>query len=69
MISRKQHMRAAITYALSDIGRTIGMIVTFAIMPIFVRIFSVDEVATYKSFFLVYTLMYGLAQLGMAESL
>jgi len=51
------------------VGRTIGMIVTFAIMPIFVRIFSVDEVATYKSFFLVYTIMYGLAQLGMAESL
>jgi len=51
------------------VGRTLGMIVTFAIMPIFVRIFSVEEVATYKAFFLVYMILYGLAQLGMAESL
>src|SRR6185503_2097714 len=51
------------------VGRTAGMIVTFAIMPIFVRIFSVEEVATYKAFFLVYMILYGLAQLGMAESL
>jgi O-antigen/teichoic acid export membrane protein len=58
-------------------GRTVGMIVTFAIMPILVRIFSFEddperlgrEVGTYKTFFLVYMTVYGLAQLGMAESL
>ncbi len=31
--------------------------------------FSVEEIGTYKTFFLVYATMYGLAQLGMAESL
>ena len=45
------------------------MIATFAIGPILVRHFSVEEMGTYKTFFLVYMTMYGLAQLGMAESL
>jgi O-antigen/teichoic acid export membrane protein len=50
-------------------GRTAGMIATFAIAPIFVRLFSVDGMGTYKAFFLVYFTLYGLAQVGMAESL
>ena len=50
-------------------GRTVGMIVTFAIMPILARTFSVEDIGSYKAFFLVYFTMYGLAQLGMAESL
>src|SRR5688500_22708 len=50
-------------------GRTLGMIATFAIMPLFARWFTEDEVATYKTFWLLYPTLYGLAQLGMAESL
>jgi O-antigen/teichoic acid export membrane protein len=50
-------------------GRMAGMIATFAIAPLFVRHFSVDEMGTYKAFFLVYFTLYGLAQVGMAESL
>ena len=50
-------------------GRTVGLIATFAIGPILARIFSVEDLGTYKAFFLVYATMYGLAQLGMAESL
>lgn len=50
-------------------GRTVGLIATFAIGPLFARLFSVEDVGTYKQFFLVYATLYGLAQLGMAESL
>ena len=50
-------------------GRTAGLIATFAIGPLFARLFSVDEMGTYKAFFLVYATLYGLAQVGMAESL
>ena len=50
-------------------GRTAGMVATFAIGPLFARLFSVDEMGTYKAFFLVYATLYGLAQVGMAESL
>jgi O-antigen/teichoic acid export membrane protein len=51
------------------LGRTVGMIATFAIMPIFARTFSVEEVGTYRTFFIVFGTVFGLAQLGMAESL
>ena len=51
------------------VGRTIGLIATFAIGPIFARKFSVVDVGSYKQFFLVYYSLYGLVQLGMAESL
>jgi O-antigen/teichoic acid export membrane protein len=50
-------------------GRTVGLIATFAIGPIFARVFSLDDVGTFKAFFLLYATLYGLAQLGMAESL
>lgn len=50
-------------------GRTVGMIATFAIAPIFARHFSLEDNGTYKTFFLIYLTVYGLAQLGMAESL
>jgi O-antigen/teichoic acid export membrane protein len=51
------------------VGRTVGVLATFAILPIFARIFSVEDIGTYKTFFLVFATVYGLAQLGMAESL
>ena len=51
------------------VGRTAGMVAAFAIGPVLVRMFSVEEIGTYQQFFLVFMTLYGLAQLGMAESL
>lgn len=51
------------------LGRTVGVAATFAIGPIFARTFSVEEVGTYRTFFIVYLTVFGFAQLGMAESL
>ena len=50
-------------------GRTIGLVASFAIGIIFARIFAPADFGTYKQFFLVYATLYGLVQLGMAESL
>ena len=50
-------------------GRTAGLIATFAIAPVLARLFSIEDLGTYKAFFLIYTTLFGLAQLGMAESL
>lgn len=50
-------------------GRAIGLAVTFAIGIVFARVFDPATVGIYKQFFLVYATLYGLAQLGMAESL
>jgi O-antigen/teichoic acid export membrane protein len=50
-------------------GRTVGLIATFAIGPLLVRLLSVEEIGTYRTFFLLYATFFGLAQIGMAESL
>jgi O-antigen/teichoic acid export membrane protein len=50
-------------------GRTAGMIATFAIGPVLVRALSGDDFGTYRQFFVLYGTLFGLAQLGMAESL
>ena len=50
-------------------GRTAGMIATFAIGPVLVRWLSGDDFGTYRQFFVLYGTLFGLAQLGMAESL
>ncbi|MGE5624344.1 MAG: lipopolysaccharide biosynthesis protein [Bacillota bacterium] len=50
-------------------GRTLGFVVSFAIPVVLVRIFSQTEFGTYKQLFLIYTTLYGIGQLGMAESL
>lgn len=50
-------------------GRTAGLVATFAIAPVLARLFSVEDLGTYKAFFLIYATLFGLAQLGMAESL
>jgi O-antigen/teichoic acid export membrane protein len=50
-------------------GRTVGMVAAFAIGPVIARVFTIEDVGTYKQFFLVFATLYGLAQLGMAESL
>jgi len=50
-------------------GRFVGFVVTFVIPVVLVRAFDQAEFGTYKQIFLLYTTIYGLAQLGMAESL
>jgi O-antigen/teichoic acid export membrane protein len=67
MSSRKDHITGPAFLLVA--GRTAGMIATFAIAPLFARWFSVEEMGTYKTFYLLYPTLYGLAQLGMAESL
>ena len=51
------------------IGRSLGLATTFAIGIIFARLFDPADFGTYKQFFLVFATLYGVAQLGMAESL
>jgi O-antigen/teichoic acid export membrane protein len=51
------------------VGRTAGMVATFAIGPLLARLLTLDEIGTYRTFFLLYATCFGLAQLGMAESL
>jgi O-antigen/teichoic acid export membrane protein len=50
-------------------GRTAGLIATFAIGPILVRRLSLDDLGSYRHFFVLYGTLFGLAQVGMAESL
>jgi O-antigen/teichoic acid export membrane protein len=50
-------------------GRAIGMAASFAIGIALVRIFEPAAFGLYKQFFLIYATLFGIAQLGMAESL
>jgi O-antigen/teichoic acid export membrane protein len=60
-ISRATRMLAA--------GRVPGLVVAFAIPLVLARVFDPTEFGTYKQLFLIYATLFGLAQLGMAESL
>jgi O-antigen/teichoic acid export membrane protein len=55
--------------ALLVTGRVVGLVASFAIGIVLARIFAPATFGTYKQFFLLYGTLYGLAQLGMAESL
>ena len=46
------------------VGRTAGMIATFAIGPLLARLLTLEELGTYRTFFLLYATCFGLAQLG-----
>ena len=50
-------------------GRAIGLAASFAIGIVLARVFDPADFGTYKQFFLVFATLYGIAQLGMAESL
>ena len=50
-------------------GRTVGLAATFAIGIILARLFDPAVFGVYKQFFLVFATLYGVLQLGMAESL
>jgi O-antigen/teichoic acid export membrane protein len=51
------------------IGRAVGFAVMFVVPLVLVRLFDQSTFGTYKQLFLVYATLYGLAQLGVAESL
>ena len=50
-------------------GRSVGLVASFAIGIVLARMFDPAVFGTYKQFFLIYATLYGVAQLGMAESL
>ena len=50
------------------VGRTVGLVATFAIGPLLARLLTLGD-RHLQQFFLLYATCYGLAQLGMAESL
>ncbi len=50
-------------------GRAVGLAVTFAIPIVLARLLDQTEFGTYKQLFLIYGTLYGMAQLGIAESL
>jgi O-antigen/teichoic acid export membrane protein len=50
-------------------GRTIGLAASFAIGIVLARLFDPASFGVYKQFFLVYATLFGVLQLGMAESL
>ena len=50
-------------------GRLVGFAATFFVPIVLVRVFEPELFGTYKQLFLVYTTLFSLAQIGMAESL
>jgi len=50
-------------------GRSIGFLAAFAIPIVLARAFNQEDFGTYKQLFLVYGTLFGIMQLGMAESL
>ena len=53
----------------SSRAATVGFAAAFAIPVVLARIFDQAAFGTYKQLFLIYATLYGLAQLGAAESL
>jgi O-antigen/teichoic acid export membrane protein len=50
-------------------GRVVGLAASFAIPIVLVRVFDQADFGTYKQLFLIAATLYGVGQLGMAESL
>ena len=50
-------------------GRSVGLAASFAIGIVLVRLFDPGVFGVYKQFFLIYATLYGVLQLGIAESL
>ena len=51
------------------VGRGVGFVAMFAVPLVLVRLFDQATFGTYKQLFLIYGTLFGLAQLGVAESL
>ena len=54
---------------LLSLGRVVALAVTFAVPVIVARVLAPADFGTYRQFLLVFTTLYAVAQLGMAESL
>ncbi len=50
-------------------GRLVGFAATFFVPVVLARVFEPAEFGTYKQLFLIYTTLFSLGQMGMAESL
>ena len=50
-------------------GRLTGVVVAFCIPVVLTRVLDQSAFGTYKQLFLIYATLYGIAQIGMAESL
>lgn len=50
-------------------GRFVGFVAAFGIPMVLARLFTLEEFGAYKQLFLVYGTLFGIAQVGMAESL
>lgn len=50
-------------------GRALGFVIAFAVPVVLARVFDQSEFGTYKQLFLIYSTLYCVAQVGMAESL
>ena len=50
-------------------GRFLGFVAAFAIPVVLARIFDQTEFGSYKQIFLIFGTVFGIAQVGMAESL
>lgn len=50
-------------------GRLVGFVMAFAIPMVLARVFDQSDFGTYKQLFLIFGTLFGIAQLGMAESL
>ncbi len=50
-------------------GRTVGFVIAFAMPIILTRLFSQEQYGTYRLIFVLFGSLYGLSQMGMAESL
>lgn len=61
--------RIARATRLLSAGRIPGLVAAFAIPLVLARVFDQAEFGTYKQLFLIFATLFGLAQLGMAESL
>ena len=75
-LSRTRPARVQIVEALRQrpevsivIGRSVGFAAAFAIPIVLSRILDQAEFGTYKQLFLIYATLFGVAQLGIAESL
>jgi O-antigen/teichoic acid export membrane protein len=51
------------------LGRGAGFVATFLVPLVLVRVFDQTTFGTYKQLFLIYATLYGVAQVGVAESL
>jgi O-antigen/teichoic acid export membrane protein len=69
MTTATDNQRVARATRLLAAGRVPGLVAAFAIPLVLARMFDQTEFGTYKQLFLIYATLFGLAQLGMAESL